>query len=676
MHALGWCVAVVLVAAAVRAAAAEKDDLAVLEPGKGGGALRDYLVGACTQCFTARRQAVAAIETPQQVAERQKALRDAWMAAIGPLPEKTLLRARTVAILDRDGYRIEKVLYESRPNHHVTGNLYLPKRGKRPFSAVLVPCGHDRTGKACENYQHLGILLARYGFVALCYDPIGQGERIQTFDAKGEPATWGTDEHTLADIGARLVGLCVAHYRIWDGIRSIDYLASRPEVDPKRIGCTGNSGGGTLTAYLMITDDRVLAAAPSCYITSLERLFAEQGPQDGEQNIPGQVALGIEHADYLSMRAPKPTLVLTATKDFFDINGSWESFREAKRLYGVLGFGERVDLFEYPDEHNYSKPRRQAALRWMRRWLQGIDEPATEPEHPINTEADLKVTQCGQVVPELKGTTVWDLNLAQARKLAPQREAFWRDRPKAECLAEVRRLAGVRAPAAKPAAKPVGVVDRPGFTIEKLIIERAGEVPVPALLFLPKVTKAPPPAVLYIDGRGKAHDAGPGGPIEELVKAGSAVLAIDLRGFGETTPILPKKYWQTEYPMPYLALHLARPLLGQRVEDALAALECLAARPEIDTGKISIVGIEGGGPVALHAAALDERIREVTVRRAIASWMDVVATPLSKSQLHQVVPGALARYDLPDLVRAIAQRPVHILEPLDPAGNPVGAAAP
>src|SRR5207248_9320368 len=102
----------------------------------------------------------------------------------------------------------------------------------------------------------------------------------------GKPAIAGsTSEHTMAGVGALLVGGSTATYRIWDGLRSLDYLAGRPEVDAKRLGCTGNSGGGTLTAYLMVLDDRLVAAAPSCYITSLERLFATIGPQDADPNI-------------------------------------------------------------------------------------------------------------------------------------------------------------------------------------------------------------------------------------------------------------------------------------------------------------------------------------------------------------------------------------------------------
>ncbi len=167
-----------------------------------------------------------------------------------------------------------------------------------------MPCGHDDNGKAAEAYQRGCILLAKNGIAALCYDPIGQAERRQLIDADGKPSGPGnTTEHTMLGIGALLLGRSTAGYRVWDGIRSLDYLAERPEVDAKRLGCTGCSGGGTLTSYLMALDDRVAVAAPSCYITSLERLFATIGPQDAEQNITGQVAFGLDHADYLGLRA-------------------------------------------------------------------------------------------------------------------------------------------------------------------------------------------------------------------------------------------------------------------------------------------------------------------------------------------------------------------------------------
>ncbi len=200
-------------------------------------------------------------------------------------------------------------------------------------------------------------------------------------------------------------------------------------------------------------------------------------------------------------------------------------------------------------------------------------------------------------------------------------------------------------------------------------------MPGPALVFLRLTGGKKAPAVLYVDSRGKGADAAPGGAIETIVKGGGAVLAIDARGYGETAPTKPKRYWHNEYSISYLGVHLGRPLLGQRTEDVLAALDVLAARKEIDAANLRIVGVEGGGPVALHAAALDERLKAVAVERSIESWMDVVATPLCRNQLNQIVPAALTRYDLPDLARAIAPRKVETREPADPTGKPKAAPA-
>ena len=218
-----------------------------------------------------------------------------------------------------------------------------------------------------------------------------------------------------------MVGRQLASYRIWDGFRALDYLASRPEVDPHRLGCTGNSGGGTMTAYLMALDDRISVAAPSCYITSLERLFETIGPQDAEQNITGQVAAGMEHADFVTMRAPKPTLLSVGTRDFFDIRGSWDTFREVKLIFGRLGFGERVDLFESDEEHGFTKPRRVSVARWMKRWLLKQDEAIDEPDFPIATDAELQCTRTGQVLTDFKGVSVFDLNRERERELRKDR---------------------------------------------------------------------------------------------------------------------------------------------------------------------------------------------------------------------------------------------------------------
>jgi dienelactone hydrolase/pimeloyl-ACP methyl ester carboxylesterase len=633
--------------------------------------LKAYLLAEAQKHFDERRKAVAALKAPDDVQKRQAELKAKFIEALGGFPEKTPLNAQVVGKGDGKGYRYEKVIYESRPSHHVTATLYLPD-GKGPFPGVLMPIGHSANGKAAGEVQRLSILLATNGIAVLAYDPIGQGERRQLLDDKGKAAIpSSTNEHTLIDVGALLVGRCTATYRVWDGIRSLDYLAGRPEVDPKRLGCTGCSGGGTLTSYLMALDDRIGVAVPSCYITSLERLFATIGPQDGEQNIPGQVAFGLEHADFLTLRAPRPTLICCATRDFFDIQGTWTSFREAKRVYGLMGHGERVDLFESDSGHGYPKSQREAALRWMRRWLLKVDDAATEGDAALLKDDELRCTRTGQVLEDLKGRSVFDLNAELATELGRKRERA--DRKPADLLEQVRRLTALpeRVPAAK--LKESGVVERKGYRIRKLVFETEPGVLVPGLMF-EKEKGDKSPLVLYVHGDGKAADAAPGGPIEKLMRDGNRVLAVDLRGLGETSPSATAGdragLFGADYFEAFVAMHLARPLLGQRV------LDLLAVAGAVDEGDgVRVVALGSAGPAALHAAALYPGIKGLTLERSLISWTTVVRTPISHNQLTNVVPGALKMYDLPDLAAACAPRPLTIRGALDPAGKPAAKAA-
>jgi len=651
----------ILYSALVTGGAALADDLTVLD-GTNDSLLHDYMMKHVNGQYEARRGALeAALESREKILQRRKRLRNDFREMIGPLPEKTPLNAKVVGHIACDGYRIEKVIYESRPGHHVTANLYMPTEGKPPYPGVLVPCGHSTNGKAATAYQSASILLARNGLVALIFDPISQGERLQLLDAPRN----GTTTHTLLGLGALLVGVNTGNYRLWDGIRSLDYLAGRPEVDPELLGCTGNSGGGTMTTWLMAADDRIEVAAPSCFVTSLERMLAIRPPPDGEQLWPGQGARGIEHTDFITMRAPKPTRILAAEKDFFPFDGTQQAYREAADVYGVLGEPEHVDLFSYDDGHGFSQPRRQAAVQWMRRWF--LDDPSeiVEPEHTLQEDADLQVTRTGQVARDYDAEiTVQSLNLQRARLLAASRKAFWTENDKQACLAELRRLIGFRPGLAKATVTAKGVLQRDGYRIEKLVFRRKDELPVPALLFVPNEAQVKLPATLYVDGRGKAVDAGSDGPIEKLVRERRIVLSIDVRGYGETADDpkkSPGKYFNVEHRTAALAIHIGRTLIGQRVEDVVAALDVLAARDDVDPRRIELVGVDRAGPVALHAAALDPRFASVVVKSEIRSWIDdVVAKPLEPNLFGHVVPGALEKYDLPDLEKAIAPRPVRI----------------
>ena len=616
--------------------------------GKGQGLLNDYLMRIVHQQYDKRREELEkSLASPDALAARRQRLLDDYLEMIGPWPEKTPLEAEVTGTIECDGYRIEKVVYQSRPQHRVTANLYVPTKGKPPFRAVLVACGHAGNAKAYPSYQPAGILLARNGLVALIYDPVSQGERHQRMDA----AETGTANHTHLYYGAMLVGRSVVKYEAWDGIRAIDYLLSRPEVAPdKPVGMTGNSGGGTQTTFLMPLDDRIGPAAPSCYLMTQERKFITRtGPADGCQHLPYEGARGIDHADYILMRAPRPTRVLAAEQDYFEIAAVREACTQAKRVYTRLECPERMDLFSYDDKHGFSKPRREKACQWMRQWL--LDDPAevVEAEFQLQPEEALRATKTGQVATSYPDEiSVGQLNLREAQRLASARRNFWETNDKKTCLAEVRRMIGVGDDPGPATVTSQGTVAHDGYSIERLLIQREGDIPIPALLLVPDAGRGLWPATLYVDGHGKRNA---GSQIDKLVRQGRIVLAIDARGWGETAG--------EEYRVGMLSLHVGRPLLGQRVEDVLAALDVLAGASQVDADRIDLAGIGTAGPVALHAFALDERFTSLTLRNTIRSWVDdAVAKPREENVIGHMVPSALQKYDLPDLVAAAAPRPV------------------
>lgn len=635
-----------------------------------GEMMSRYLSRQAQPRFEQWKQRYEQLETSDQIAAYQADLRERFLEAIGNLPARTPLNPRVTGVVSREGYKVEKVIFESQPKHYVTALLFLPDGGgwKPPFPGVLVPCGHASEAKAYEAYQTMGASLALNGMAALVFDPIDQGERSQMPSAL--PQIWGTAAHTTLGIGSILLGRNTSRFEIWDGMRAIDYLQSRPEVDPSRIGCTGNSGGGTQTSYLMALDDRIIAAAPSCYITSFEALLSTIGPQDAEQNIFGQLAFGMDHADYLMMRAPTAILICAATQDFFDIQGTWTSFRYAKRLYTRLEAAERIGLLENDAKHNYNRTQRQGVTRWMSRWLLGRDEPIAEPNIVLLSDEEARCTPDGQVMNLEQARSTYDLNRDYEKELTARRKQLWATTRQVDLLSQVRALVGVRSLAELPQPRvELGeTIERGDARIQKAVVTLEEGLYLPALVFRPS-GEPTGNDVLYLHENGKEADAGPGGPVEKLVEAGRVVVAVDLRGVGETQS---KNGWGGDLFGPDVkdvltAYLLGRSYVGMRAEDILTCARLLHERSE---RPVDIVAVGHVCVPALHAAALESQLFDsVRLVRGLAAWSNIIERGRSRGQLVNIVHEALGRYDLPDLAAALGDR-LTIEEPLNALGEP------
>ncbi len=642
--------------------------------------LYNYLTKIAWEYLDAREQEIAAINSPAQVEARKRLVRERILATLGPLPEKTALKAQITGHLEREGYTVEKVLYQSRPGFYVTANLYLPAKGKKPHPAVLATCGHSINGKAADVYQSLWIGLARMGFVVLTFDPPGQGERLMYWDEElGETLLKGTTtEHSMAGIQCLLTGSNAAAYFIWDMIRSIDYLISRPEVDPKRIAVTGNSGGGMQSAYIAALDDRLAVAVPSCYMTSWRRLWETIGPQDAEQNMLPFIGSGLDFGDYALSFAPKPYLMNTAIRDFFSIIGARETFAEAKRIYELYGAGSKIEKFEADDYHGYTLPRREACMSWLGRHLLGLRAPQKEKPHLPERDRDLQVTPTGQVITSYKNAeTIGSLNQAYARRImyspghpnsVREFESF-----REELLAKVRELVAYERVTGELNIQNRGYARQPGAKVELITYDSEPGITVPALVFRPEPeTAGELPPVLYAAHNSKADDAG--GDIAALVAEGYTVLAPDVRGKGETArpskrSSLFQEWFSPDWDIPMMAFHVKKSLVGMQALDLVRGVDVLKAVHGNRNSQVIAVGKGSAAVGLLHAAAFDNRISRVILEGGLVSWKAVVKAKYHRRQLDNIVLGALAEYDLPALAAALAPRTLVLANVADPMGH-------
>jgi dienelactone hydrolase len=343
--------------------------------------VHEFHVQQARESARRNREVLEGLKTKADAERYVESVRQKIRESFGPEPERTPLNPRVTGVVERDDYRIENVIFDSRPGFPVTANLYLPKGRPFPVPGVVGSCGHSDNGKAAEPYQAFAQGLARLGYACLIFDPIGQGERMQYVREDLTPRVGtGTREHHYAGNQQYLVGEFFGMWRAWDGIRALDYLLTRSEVDPQHVGITGNSGGGTMTTWLCGLERRWTMAAPSCFVTTLLRNLENELSADTEQLPPKVWTLGLDHSDFLAAMAPRPVMVLAKERDYFDVRGTEEAYRRLRKLYELLGVPENVAMFIGPTTHGYSQENREAMYSWFQRCtghaVQTVAKPA------------------------------------------------------------------------------------------------------------------------------------------------------------------------------------------------------------------------------------------------------------------------------------------------------------
>ena len=615
------------------------------------GMLWDYTLEYIRILDERRRKRLDALATPEDVdalaAEARQRLLEMW----GPLPpEKTPLNVQVTGGIDRGDYAIEKIIFESRPQLYVTANVYRPKIAEGKLPAVLVPCGHMDEGKAGEAYQRFAILLARHGFLALVYDPVGQGERLQFWDSKAgvSLAGPGTREHRALGHQSWWVGLNLMQYRAWDACRAIDYLISRPDVDAARIGMGGNSGGGMETLQYVAYDDRLQAAFPSCAVATFKAKTEALLIADPEQVLVGSLRYGIDHPELLAAFAPRPLIIGSAIQDYVPIEAARRTFNEVQRIYRLVGAEHLVAQAETDAGHGLDETLRIAAVDWFSRWLSPTSRRVVEEPATISTPEELRCTTTGQVAESLGGKTVADLNLERLTAVAPRRQP----------------------------PRTLGEFSGYKNDIQRRIKEvtHVGVFRPEHGIFIPDRMLKPAShsrgVVMVIADAGKDDSYVQRAVIDPILAADYEVLGVDLRGWGESLPVSGAGVnvsfdWEDFFA--YRALEIGRPLLGQRMKDVLAL-----GPTRTHATSWALVGV---GPsaslVAAHCAALDLRISRLITVNAPVSFRALVEHPLHPLPVATCLPGVISEYEVRDLYAAGAPRPTLALNPLGPDGKPV-----
>ena len=622
------------------------------------------------QAHLLRAKDVPPAERKEWAARRRK-LRDDMFAAIGPFPDKPCpLEPREIGVLKRDGYRIEKLLLQTRPDVWATANAYVPEMVKGKVPAVLAVHGHWAGARRDPVVQARCLGLVKLGFFVLAIDAFGAGERHPDVARGGyHGALIGS---TLWPVGQTLVGL-----QVYDNRRAVDYLQTRPEVDGDRLGITGASGGGNQTMYAGALDERFKAVVPVCSVGNYQAYL--KAACCVCEVMPGALRF-TEEGDVLGLVAPRALMVVSATKDAFQfsVGEAKKSLERTSAIFKLLAAEEKLTHAIFESPHAYNQAMRESMYGWMTRWLKGESkgEPIPEPKHNVDTIEDLTIFADGKRPPGFVYPATYAAREA-ARLLAPVgKKPDHKEAWEARAIIMRGQLAddvlGGFPKALKPGGKfgesrtegnittvPLSLPVEPGLDLAAQVrFQRAD-----------KAGKIPACLLLHLDGGAEALKH----PLAtELVKSGWAVIAPDLRATGASKPDKDAVGPAPDHNSAEHALWIGRPLLGQWTFDVQVLLEWMARQPGYRVDHFAVVGLGQAGVVALMAAALVPRVE-------VAAALDAPATLVTEhayaagTRMGLLAPGILWVGDIPHLTALAAPRRLLLAGAMSPQGKKLEA---
>lgn len=621
------------------------------------------------QSLAKRKETILKLHTKKDWEGRQAWVKGKLQESIGDFPERTPLNPVITERIKKEGYQVEKLYYESIPGVKVTAAFFMPHGKKKKLPTIIYCSGHSNLAFRSDMYQHVILNLVKKGFAVFAFDPYGQGERLQYFDQHlGESRFSPTREHSYPGAQLFINGASTGKYMIWDGIRAVDYLLTRKEVDPDRIGITGRSGGGTQSSHIAAFDDRIKAAAPECYITTLEYQLKSGGPQDAEQNFPKGIQLGLDHADLLQLRAPKPTLMITTTRDIFSIQGARDTYQETSLAYKAMGKEENLLKVEDNAGHQSTLKNREAMYAFFQRHL---DNPGNseDEEVVIFPVEELFVTETGQLSTSVGSKFLFDVNRALTDRNMEElnRERTELNQHLMDLKQKVQQISGYTQGGKKATLIFSGQTEFKAYFLNKYLIREEGDKIIPFVTLEPKETSEL--TALYLDNiADKNSDDAYAVPIQ-LVKKGVTVIVPDLPGYGELGPGYLKgdAYFEnTSYNQWFAGILNGKSTVALHVEAIEKLLEVCGEHLKLD-GK-GIMGISNGGfnSSLLHAAVLGVNFKGMLFLDPLLSFQSVVSDKnYNPAHIPFTVAGALPNYDLQDLSAAFAPKKLKIITESD-----------